>query len=48
MSTKVNDFRDRIERAGGASSPHAPVRFLATREAVQPGSHFLAGLGGTE
>ncbi len=42
MSTKVNDFRDRFERAGGASSPHAPARSLSTREPVQLGS-FLAG-----
>jgi hypothetical protein len=35
MPTKVNDFRDRFERAGGANSPHAPARSLSTREPVQ-------------
>jgi hypothetical protein len=47
MSTKVNDFRDRFERVGGANSPHAPP--VPSQRASQfSWAHFLAGLGKSE
>jgi hypothetical protein len=47
MPTKVN-FRDRFERAGGASSASCTRPFPLDARASSGWAHFLAGLGGSE